>query len=134
MLKQVNIFLEMNSMKGKYFLDTNILIYTFDNSHLSKQKKARDLVSTALSKNQGVISYQVIQEFLNVATKKFTIPLSTSEAKLYLDQILRPLCDLHSSIELYQTAIEMKQKYHFSFYDSLIIAAAYQSNCTILYS
>lgn len=121
-------------MPGKYFLDTNILVYTFDNAAPAKKKKASALMSTALAKNNGVISYQVVQEFLNVATQKFSTPFSYHEAALYLDQVLMPLCELHSSIELYQTALDIKKQFRYSFYDALIITSALKSHCNTLYS
>lgn len=121
-------------MKDKYFLDTNILIYTFDASAPAKQKKALELVNEALSKNQGVISYQVVQEFFNVATRKFAVPLSVADAKLYFDRVLMPMCELYADPEFYQFGLEIKELTHFSFYDALIVAAAIKTNCNILYS
>jgi len=46
-------------MSDKYFLDTNIIVYSFDVQSLDKQRIAKDLVSNAI-KGQGCISYQVI--------------------------------------------------------------------------
>ena len=63
-------------MNGKYFIDTNIFVYTFDNSDSEKQKLSQQIVAHALEKSTGVISYQVIQEFLNVSTKKFKSPFN----------------------------------------------------------
>ena len=121
-------------MKGKYFLDTNIIVYSFDCENLSKQKVARDLISNALNKQSACISYQVIQEFLNVALNKFTNPLSNSDAQKYLTRTLEPLCEVFSSIPLYHKAIEIQERWKFSFYDSLIITAALLSDCAVLYS
>jgi predicted nucleic acid-binding protein len=56
-------------MRGKFFLDTNIFIYSFDSNEPQKQKKAIELIDSAVSENGGIISFQVIQEFTNVATK-----------------------------------------------------------------
>ena len=67
-------------MNDRFFLDTNIFIYTFDDRELEKQNKAQELVSEALTSRRGCISFQVVQEFLNVATQKFSKPLSESDA------------------------------------------------------
>ena len=67
-------------MSGKFFLDTNILVYTFDASAPAKQQIARQLVSTALHSKQGIIRSQVIQDFLNAATRKFSSPLTPADA------------------------------------------------------
>jgi predicted nucleic acid-binding protein len=121
-------------MKDKYFLDTNIFIYSFDLSAKKKQKKAQDLINEALSTEKGVISYQVIQEFLNVSTRKFKVPLNLFDAKIYLEEVLIPLCEVDSTAELYHYALDIQEHGRFSFYDSLIIAGASRSGCSILYS
>ena len=121
-------------MNDKFFLDTNVFVYSFDNRHKSKQKKAQSLIDDALSKNAGVISYQVVQEFFNVALKKFTIPLTHKDCTLYLEQTLMPLCDIYPNVDLYKHALHVHKETGFSFYDSLIVAGGLKGGCTILYS
>jgi len=87
-------------MNDKFFMDSNILIYTFDSHAPRKQKKARELVATALKTQKGIISFQVVQEFLNVATRKFETPLTEAEAEKYINQVLTPLCEVFANIEL----------------------------------
>ena len=72
-------------MKGKYLLDTNILIYSFDFTNATKQQKANQLIKMALVENKGCISSQVIQEFINVAKKKFVTPLTILDCRRYVD-------------------------------------------------
>jgi len=119
---------------GKFFLDTNILVYSFDDRHILKQKCAQQLIEEALESGCGVISFQVIQEFLNLSSKKFLVPLSTKEQRLYLQKILIPLCEIYSEPSLYDMAIDIRERYHFSFYDSLIISSALEARCKTLYS
>jgi predicted nucleic acid-binding protein len=121
-------------MKDKYFLDTNIIIYSFDQVNTLKHRKANQLIKTALIENEGCISYQVIQEFLNVATTKFATPLSALDCQRYLYSVLQPLCQIFASIDLYHNALDVMQRWQYSFYDSLILAAAIQADCRILYS
>ena len=121
-------------MNGKYFLDTNIFIYSFDTSSPLKQKKAQALIKNAISKGIGVISYQVIQEFLNVALKKFLEPMPLSDCRIYLTQVLAPLCAIYPSVDFYKFALEIKEVAGYSMYDSLILTAALQSKCNTLYS
>ena len=121
-------------MNDKYFIDTNILVYSFDKSSKAKQDKAQKLISGALANNAGIISYQVLQEFLNLSTKKFVKPFSLKEIRKYLDEVLVPLCAVHSSAGLYFKAIRIQEESHYSFYDSLIIAGAVEAGCRILYS
>ena len=121
-------------MKDKYFIDTNIFIYSFDKSVPLKQNKAKKLISDGLYSFNGCISYQVIQEFLNVATQKFDVPLSREDCEKYIISVLEPLCEIYSSIELFKDALEIQEGWKYSFYDSLIISAAIKANCRILYS
>ena len=121
-------------MKGKYFLDTNILVYTFDQSQIQKQKISRNLVKNALNNKSGCISYQVIQEFLNIASRKFANPLSVVDCQTYLNQVLKPLCEVFSSTVLFHQALEISSRWKFSFYDSLIVAAALSVETKILYT
>jgi predicted nucleic acid-binding protein len=121
-------------MKDKFFLDTNILVYSFDRSSPVKRQKANQLIKTALIESNGCISYQVIQEFLNAATKKFATPLSILDCQRYLDSVLYPLCQIFTSMDLYHQALNLMQRWQYSFYDSLILAAALQADCQVLYS
>lgn len=121
-------------MKDKFFLDTNIIVYTFDHTASQKQKIALNLVDRALINNCGIISYQVIQEFLNVAIKKFAKPMSLNDSSKYLKVVLDKLCKIYPSIELYKNALEIADDTQYSFYDSLIIAAAIEADCSYLYS
>jgi predicted nucleic acid-binding protein len=121
-------------MNDKYFLDTNTFVYTFDDRDPGKRDRARALVAEALTDSRGVISYQVIQEFLNAALRKFAKPLTATDAERYLTVVLEPLCAVFASIELYHQAIDISERWKYSFYDSLVIASALQADCTILYS
>jgi len=119
-------------MKDKFFIDTNIVVYALS---LESEKKSisKQLIKQA-HKKSGCLSFQVIQEFLNTVTKKFQIPLKKEDAQKYLSEILFPICEVFPSEKLYISALDIREKWKFSFYDSLIIAAAVEANCKILYS
>jgi len=121
-------------MSDKFFLDTNILVYTFDDEAVGKRDRARALVAEALSKSRGIISNQVVQEFLNAALRKFSKPLTAADAERYLKVILEPLCAIFAGFDLYHQAIDIAERWKYPFYDSLIIASALQAGCTVLYS
>ena len=121
-------------MSDKYFLDTNLIVYAFDTGNPRKQKRANELIKTALKSNTGCISFQVVQEFINVATRKFAVPLSIPDCEKYLNAVLSPLCEVFASIELYSRSLDVMDRWRLSFYDSLIVAAALQADCAILYS
>ena len=121
-------------MSGRYFLDTNVLIYTFDGNHPEKAERAVDLIQDALATNKGVISYQVVQEFFNFALRRAARPMTTPDAERYLDRVLRPMLTVHSSISLYAEALHLQSRYQLAWYDSLIVAAAMEASCDLLYS
>jgi len=121
-------------MSDKAFLDTNIFVYSFDRTDPRKRETARNLISVSLEYGTGIISYQVVQEFLNVATRKFVIPLTAADAHRYLEVVLEPLCEVYACPELFHQSLEIADAWRISFYDSLIVAAALQSDCEILYS
>jgi predicted nucleic acid-binding protein len=81
-----------------------------------------------------VVSTQVVQEFLNVATSKFTTPLTFSDAQQYLHDVLGALSTVFPSIDLFRNALALQQETRFSFYDSLIIGGALQAGCDALFS
>lgn len=117
-----------------FFLDTNIIVYSFDRRSPKKRDRAQVLIEEALRTGKGRISYQVVQEFLNVATRKFETPITASDAEIYLQNVLEPLCDIYASPLLFQQALGIAERWHYSYYDSLIIAAASSADCEILYS
>ncbi len=119
---------------GRFFLDTNILVYSFDESAPLKRAVAQELVERALTTRQGLVSYQVIQEFLDVAGTRFAEPLSFEHRHAYLDRVLAPLCEVFASTGLFARALEVQERYGYSFYDSLIVAGALEADCTVLYT
>jgi predicted nucleic acid-binding protein len=121
-------------MSGRFFLDTNIFVYTFDAKAPAKAKKATQLIRHAADTGEGIISYQVLQEFFNVAFRRFAQPMSVAEAEQYLITVLRPLLALHSSPAIYFAALRIAEKHRISWYDALIVAAALEGQCERLYS
>jgi len=121
-------------MSDRFFLDTNLFVYTFDAKALAKAKKAAQLIRRAADTGEGIISYQVVQEFFSVAFRRFAQPMSVAEAEQYLITVLRPLLAVHSSPAIYFEALRIAEKYRMSWYDSLIVAAAIEGKCRKLYS
>src|SRR4026209_961467 len=102
-------------MPDRYYLDTNIFVYCFDATARQKRRKADELVQQALSDRYGIISYQVVQEFLNAATRKFQTPMTESEASTYLDNVLSVLCEVFPNAGLYKDALGIQAETGFSF-------------------
>ena len=83
---------------------------------------------------KGIVSYQVVQEFFNVAFRRFAQPMSVAEAEQYLITVFRPLLAIHSSPTLFMEAMRIAGKHRIAWYDSLIVAAALEGHCEVLYS
>jgi predicted nucleic acid-binding protein len=119
-------------LKGTFFLDTNVLIYTFDAAAPKKQMTARSWVREALRTQRGIIGSQVVQEFMNVALSRFSHPLGVTEAREYLREVLQPLCQHYPRITTFDRALLLKEQSGYSWYDALIVAAAIESGCAWL--
>ena len=121
-------------MNDSFFLDTNTIVYSFDDKDNYKRKISQQLVQHALNTRQGHISYQVVQEFLNVAIRKFAVPMVHPKYSAYLHDVLSPLCTVFPTMTLYEKALQVHNRWKFSFYDSLIVASALTAKCSVLFS
>lgn len=116
---------------SKVFLDTNLFIYSLDQSDPVKRDRCRDLLRGMVVEKRGVISTQVLQEFYVAATRK-----------LAADPLL--IKDIITSLERFETviiiptlikeAIDCSIINRISFWDALIIAAAESAHCDILWT
>ena len=122
------------NLRGRFFLDTNVLVYSFDPESPDKQHHAQTLIQEALRSQRGMISTQVVQEFLSLALRKFARPMSVGEAHDYLRNVLAPLCQHFPAISSYDRTLLIQEETGFSFYDALIIAAASEAGCSMLLS
>ena len=121
-------------MNDRFFLDTNIIFYSFDPSSPKKSDQAAILLREGLATRKGAISYQVVQEFFNVAHKRSQGPMRLEEAEHFLSTVLRPLWVVQPSPALCLRAFRLLDRFHLQWYDALIVAAAIEAKCKILYS
>jgi len=120
------LFQESRYMKDKVFLDTNILIYAHDIDAGIKHDVALSILKTIWEEGTGVISTQVIQEFYVNVTRKIPNPITPVQAR---GIILNYFSWQVEAVEPHSIllASEIEEKYILSFWDSLIIATASQS-------
>ena len=119
-------------MSAEDFIDTNVFIYLFDEMDADKRERADTLVHESIENGTGCISYQVVQEAMNVVTRKLGAP--TESARRLLDNILIPLWRINPTPSLYRRGLQVQVGYGFSFYDALIVAAALEAGCSRLYT
>ena len=109
------------------FLDSNICVYAFDRSDVTKQDKALSLL-----RGRPWISSQVIIETHLACSRKLKLPLPVcDENSLILADITSVFSIDAKTIHL---AIHFKKKYSFSFLDSIIVASAFQADCDTIIS
>ncbi len=120
-------------MKDKVFLDTNIVVYAHDRSSGDKYAVAREIMDYLWESRRGVISVQVLQEFFVCVTQKILKPLLIKNARIILEYL--STWDVVAN-DKYITlkAIDIQERYRFSFWDSMIIQAAIQGQARILLS
>jgi len=115
----------------RFFLDSNILIYTDDKNSPPKQHLATQLVEFHLRRRSGVISIQVLQEYFSVVTSKFKIDQAVAREKV---EILGTLTVFQPTTSDVLSAIDLHRLHQISFWDALILRAALQSGCRTLLS
>ena len=120
-------------MKDKIFLDTNVIVYAHDRSSGKKHTIAMEIMEYLWDRKKGVISVQVMQEFYVCVTTKILKPLPLKVAGKILEYLLNwdlIINDEYITIK----AIDLQEKYRFSFWDSLIVQSAIQSQAYTLFS
>jgi predicted nucleic acid-binding protein len=117
-------------MSAKVFLDTNLWVYFYTKDPLEKT----EIVSNLITENRHslILSTQILGELYNVLTRKklFTKPQTASIIKTLVNTF--PIHDIDSLKVL--KAIEISDRYGYTYWDSLILSTALLSYCTILYS
>ncbi len=115
-------------MKDKCFVDTNILVYCYTKDEPLKQERALAVCNTT----DTYISTQVLTELSNTLKKKFNLEWKNIISVITeINLGFRIFANKPNTIE---QACQIADKYNYSFYDSLIIAAALACNCSILYT
>ena len=114
-------------MNDDAFFDTNVLIYVI------AKNDPRAAPAEALLAAGGVVSVQVLNEFVAVARRKLDMTWKEIAEAL---AAIRPLCPtaIPITIEIHETALRLAAQYGYHIYDALIAAAALNAGCTTLYS
>jgi len=121
-------------MPDKVFIDSNIFVYAIDGSEPEKMNAARALLTSHPPVSSSVISFQVMQEVINVYFKQMKRDQNFNLFRLFVEKELKSRWKINPTFALYDKAIELKQQFKYSFYDSLIISAAIIGECKTLYS
>lgn len=115
-------------MPAKPFLDSNILIYLYSETETEKAQQAL----VCAQANNAWISTQVLNEVSNVLRRKRKLP--------YTD-VLRVIQELRNNFFVHtvtpdtiEQALQLGERYGYSYFDSLMLASALEQGCDVLYS
>jgi predicted nucleic acid-binding protein len=118
-------------MSARSFFDTNILLYADDKATPAKQRRALELVAEHRRARTGVVSLQVLQEYFVTVTRKLHVDPRIARRKVELlaefDVATPELADILAAIDLHRL-------HRFSFWDALILRAAKEAGCSVLFS
>ena len=112
---------------SKIALDTNILIYLYDNSNPEKRNIALNLLS-----EKPQIPAQVISEFLNTLLR--LLPMTKEDLLMHAANLFEECNIIPTLAVTLHCASLLTKKYQFQLFDSVIVASAIQEDCDILYS
>ncbi len=119
-------------MSAVRFVDTNVLLYAASPApnEADKQRTAQRLLDT----DDLTLSVQVLQEFYYQATHlNRTDALAHPQALRFIESISRfPVQDV--TLELFQHAVAISQRFRLSYWDGAILAAARTLGCDAVYS
>ncbi len=122
---------EMKCMNVEVFLDTNIVVYSFDRGDVPRHERARSRLNGLFLNQVGVaVSIQVLQEFFNVMMRKGADPVILREVTEYY--MRRDVVE--NTCALLRRAISIQQTFQLSFYDVNIVAAAQLSGAKELWT
>ena len=114
-------------MSGKVFFDTNVLIYA-----MALGDPRRDRAQQLLAQG-GIVSVQILNEFVAVARRKMRMPWKDVIEALDAVRLLFP-SPVSITLDTHEAALKIAQQYGFGIYDAQIAATALEANCSTLYS
>lgn len=118
-------------MTAVVFVDTNVLVYARDTTDQGKQERAITWLAALWDAEAGRLSWQVLQEYYVTATRKLDPPRDPALVREDVASLAtwRPLAP---HLPIIDTAWAVEDRFGFSWWDALIVAAAQTAGCTHL--
>jgi predicted nucleic acid-binding protein len=116
-----------------FFVDTNIIAYARDRRSPDKQPVAGAWLADLARRKAGRISSQVLIEYYSVAVHSRKLALAEEAARADIRALLawNPIAP---DAALFEVAWQVQDRYDFSWWDALIVAAALRQGCGTLLS
>lgn len=115
-------------MSDNFFLDTNVLVYLYSNDEPDKKAAAMALFESCIP----IISTQVLSELANTLKRKFN--LSDEDVIRVIEQVQNACVVIPVVTETITQALTLAKKYQYAYYDSLILASALATHCSVLFT
>lgn len=116
------------------FLDTNVLVYPWDRSEISKGPFAERLLQDVFLAGRPLLSVQVLSEFFWTVTRKLAVPLTADEAAAEIQRLRSLAYVVPLTEELLDKALDAVKAYRLPLWDAQILAAAKLHNATTVLS
>jgi len=118
-------------MSARSFFDTNVLVYADDKAVPAKQKRAVGLVVEYRRARTGVVSLEVLEEYFVTVTRKLGVDPNTARRKV---ELLAEFDVVAPGVPDILAAIDLHRLHGFSFWDAMVLRAARQAGCGVLFS
>lgn len=122
-----------NAEVRREFVDANVLVYAFDASARAKHESARQLLERLWDSGAGCLSVQVLQEFFVVSTRKVAAPLAIDEASERIREFAAWNVFSPTANDIL-TAIALQKQAHLNFWDAMVVQAAAELGCDVLWT
>ena len=118
-------------MSGK-LIDTNILVYAYDNSEGEKHKASRDILKKIWKEGGGVVCLQNLMGFFVVITKKVENPVDIADAKAIVEDILKSNnCRIiDRDVDTFLDAVDLVSEHEIHLWDAVIAACMKENDIT----
>ena len=114
---------------ARCFIDTNVLVYADSTDEPRKQRIAIDLIRQLRVECRGVLSTQVLNEYIQVGLRKLGLAHAHIREQLNCYRQFDLAAVTPDTIEL---ALELHQRHSLSYWDALILASAQIAGCAVL--
>jgi len=118
-------------MIDSVFVDTNVFVYAYSDDNALKHNMAKKMLQCDLADDFVVISTQILNEFYSVMSK---CKLSHKKITDFVLEIARQTDVKSITVSTIELCLKIKDKYKFSWWDSLVLTSALEHKCSILYS
>jgi predicted nucleic acid-binding protein len=113
------------------FVDTNIFVYAYTDDNADKHNASYVLLYEKLNHADITVSAQVLSEFYSGMRKN---KKTHTEITAAMYEIIGSVNVVGLSLPTIESCLFLKEKYRYSWWDSLILASALEAGCTAVYS